>query len=60
VLAPEVGALRASGDAGADWVPFAAELDFGLGIGFEVERPGRDLALPALVLIKTTLAPSAR
>ena len=45
VLAPEVGALLALGDAGADRVALAADLDLALGVGLQVERPGRDLGV---------------
>ena len=45
VLAPELGALLALGDAGADRVALAPELDFALRLGLQVERPGRDLGV---------------
>ena len=45
MLAPEVGVLLALGDAGADRVALAPELDLALGVGLEVERPGRDLGV---------------
>ena len=43
VLAPEVGALLALGDARPDLDPPAPDLDLGLGVGRQVQRPGGDL-----------------
>ena len=59
--APELGALGAVGDPGADRELAAADLDLGRGFGLQVvaTRPG-SFSLPALVSIRTIASPSAR